>query len=146
MFASCGFNPYGNSSCALPTTASSVLQGSLARKTKGAPKTVSLSTFGSQPQRFAEAFHQFGRVVLPDIDGGVTIRDIHAAFEGRMGSATELRATKRGKPWASFSLTVNTNEEDDTATTWVRVAYFGTDAEALQESSSRGPRRTSRAG
>jgi single-strand DNA-binding protein len=48
-----------------------------------------------------------------------------------MGSAAELRATKKGKPWASFSLTVNTSEEDDTATTWVRVAYFGTDAEAL---------------
>jgi|SRR5918992_1710042 single stranded DNA-binding protein len=57
---------------------------------------------------------------------------IHAAFEGRLGRDAELRATKQGKPWLSFSLAVDTKGEDNTlAITWVRLAYFGTDAEAL---------------
>jgi single-stranded DNA-binding protein len=57
---------------------------------------------------------------------------IHAAFEGRLGREAELRATKKGKPWLSFSLAVDTEGEDDAlTTTWVRVAYFGEDAESL---------------
>jgi single-strand DNA-binding protein len=57
---------------------------------------------------------------------------IHAAFEGRLGREAELRATKKGKPWLSFSLAVDTEGEDDAlTTTWVRVAYFGEDADSL---------------
>ena len=57
---------------------------------------------------------------------------IHAAFEGRLGREAELRATKQGKPWPTASIAVNTEGEDDTLiTTWVRVAYFGKDAESL---------------
>jgi single stranded DNA-binding protein len=60
------------------------------------------------------------------------MRGIHAAFEGRLGREAELRVTKQGKPWPSFSLALDTEGEGDTlTTTWVRVAYFGTDAEAL---------------
>jgi single-strand DNA-binding protein len=59
------------------------------------------------------------------------MRGIHAAFEGRIGREAELRATKKGKPWLSFSLAVDTEGEEDTLTTWVRVAYFGEDAESL---------------
>jgi hypothetical protein len=57
---------------------------------------------------------------------------IHAAFEGQLGREAELRATKKGKLWLSFSLAVDTEGEDDAlTTTWVRVAYFGEDAESL---------------
>jgi single-strand DNA-binding protein len=56
---------------------------------------------------------------------------IHAAFEGRLGREAELRATKQGKLWLSFSLAVDTEGEDDALTTWVRVAYFSEDAESL---------------
>src|SRR5437763_13912666 len=60
------------------------------------------------------------------------MRGIHAAFEGRLGREAELRATKQGKPWLSFSLALDTEGEDDTlTTTWVRIAYFGEDAESL---------------
>jgi single-strand DNA-binding protein len=57
---------------------------------------------------------------------------IHAAFEGRLGGEAELRVTRQGKPWLSFSLAMDTEGEDDTLiTTWVRIAYFGEDAESL---------------
>jgi len=57
---------------------------------------------------------------------------IHAAFEGRLGREAELHATKQGKLWLSFSLAVGTEGEDDIlTTTWVRIAYFGEDAESL---------------
>jgi single-strand DNA-binding protein len=57
---------------------------------------------------------------------------IHATFEGRLGREAELRTAKKGKPWLSFSLAVDTEgEEDALTTTWVRVAYFGEDAESL---------------
>jgi single-strand DNA-binding protein len=57
---------------------------------------------------------------------------IHAAFEGRLGREAELRTTKQGKPWLSASIAVDTEGEDDTLpTTWVRMAYFGEDAESL---------------
>jgi single-stranded DNA-binding protein len=59
------------------------------------------------------------------------MRGIHAAFEGRLGRDAELRATKKGKPWLSFSLAVDTEGEEDALTTWVRVAYFDEDAESL---------------
>jgi hypothetical protein len=49
-----------------------------------------------------------------------TMRGIHAAFEGRLGRDAELRATKKGKLWLSFSLAVDTEGEEDTLTTWVR--------------------------
>jgi single-strand DNA-binding protein len=57
---------------------------------------------------------------------------IHAAFEGRLGREAELRVTRQGKPWLAFSLAVDTEgEENALTTTWVRVAYFGEDAESL---------------
>jgi single-strand DNA-binding protein len=59
------------------------------------------------------------------------MRGIHAAFEGRLGREAELRVTKKGKPWLSFSLAVDTEGEEGALTTWVRVAYFGEDAESL---------------
>jgi single-strand DNA-binding protein len=60
------------------------------------------------------------------------MRGIHAAFEGRLGREAELRVTKKGKPWLSFSLAVDTEgEEDAQHAQWVRVAYFGEDVEAL---------------
>jgi single-strand DNA-binding protein len=67
-----------------------------------------------------------------------TMRGIHAAFEGRLGRDAELRATKQGKPWLSFSLAVDTEGEEDALTTWVRVAYFGEDAESLSGRLQRG--------
>jgi hypothetical protein len=45
------------------------------------------------------------------------MRGIHAAFEGRLWREAELRATKQGKPWLSFSLALDTESEDDTLTT-----------------------------
>jgi hypothetical protein len=48
------------------------------------------------------------------------MRGIHAAFEGRLGREAELRATKQGKPWLSFSLALDTEGEDDALTTWVK--------------------------
>jgi single-stranded DNA-binding protein len=59
------------------------------------------------------------------------MRGTHAAFEGQLGREAELRTIKQGKPWLSFSLAVDTEGEDDALTTWVRVAYFGEDAESL---------------
>ncbi len=57
---------------------------------------------------------------------------IHAAFEGRLGRDAELRATKKGKPWLAASIAVDTEGEEGALTaTWVRVAYFGEDAESL---------------
>jgi single-strand DNA-binding protein len=67
------------------------------------------------------------------------MRGIHAAFEGRLGREAELRTTKQGKPWLSFSLALDTEGEDDTlATTWVRIAYFGEDAESLSGNLQKG--------
>jgi single-strand DNA-binding protein len=67
------------------------------------------------------------------------MHSIHAAFEGRLWREAELRATKQGKPWLSFSLAVDTKGEDDTlTTTWVRVAYFSEDAESLSGRLQRG--------
>jgi single-stranded DNA-binding protein len=49
-----------------------------------------------------------------------------------LGERPPSSATKQGKPWLSFSLALDTKGEDDTLTiTWVRVAYFGEDAESL---------------
>jgi single-strand DNA-binding protein len=59
------------------------------------------------------------------------MRGIHAAFEGRLGRDAELRTTKQGKPWLSFSLALDTEGEEDAAITWVRVAYFDEDAGSL---------------
>jgi single-strand DNA-binding protein len=59
------------------------------------------------------------------------MRGIHATFEGRLGREAELRVTKKGKPWLSFSLAVDTEGEEDALIMWVRVAYFGEDAESL---------------
>jgi single stranded DNA-binding protein len=59
------------------------------------------------------------------------MRGTHAAFEGQLGREAELRVTKKGKPWLSFSLAVDTEGEEGALTTWVRVAYFGEDAESL---------------
>ena len=51
---------------------------------------------------------------------------IEAAFVGSIGTAPELRTSKSGKPWCSFSARVGEGE----AATWVRVAVFGETADA----------------
>jgi hypothetical protein len=49
---------------------------------------------------------------------------IHAAFEGRLGREAELRVTRQGKPWLSFSLAMDTEGEDDTKTThWLLLGW-----------------------
>ena len=51
------------------------------------------------------------------------MRGIQAAFTGKVGRDAELKTSKHGKPWLSFSVAVDETSEE--ATTWVRVAVFG---------------------
>jgi single-strand DNA-binding protein len=50
---------------------------------------------------------------------------ITACFVGRLGKDAEVRTTKAGKPWASFSVCVDTDRDAEAATLWVRVSLFG---------------------
>ena len=56
---------------------------------------------------------------------------IHAAFTGRIGKDAEVRATRDGKPWASFPVAVDTTKDSEAGTAWVRVACFGDTVDAL---------------
>ena len=56
---------------------------------------------------------------------------IHAAFTGRLGKDCEVRTTRAGKPWAAFTVAVDTNVDSEAGTAWVRVALFGDTVEAL---------------
>lgn len=51
------------------------------------------------------------------------MRGIQCAFTGTLGQDPELKTSKSGKPWASFSVAID--EASEEATTWVRVAVFG---------------------
>jgi single-strand DNA-binding protein len=56
---------------------------------------------------------------------------ITACFVGRLGKDAEVRATKAGKSWASFTVAVDTNVDSEAGTAWVRVALFGDTVDAL---------------
>jgi Single-strand binding protein family len=52
------------------------------------------------------------------------VKGIQCAFTGTLGQSPELRVSKTGKPWLSFSVAIDM-EASEEATTWVRVAVFG---------------------
>jgi single-strand DNA-binding protein len=57
---------------------------------------------------------------------------IECCFVGRIGQeASELKQSKAGKPWASFTVAVGGEGEDKEDTQWIRVAVFGSKAEEL---------------
>jgi single-strand DNA-binding protein len=56
---------------------------------------------------------------------------ITAAFTGHLGKDAEVRTTRVGKPWASFSVAVDTDKDAEAGTSWVRVALFGDTVEEL---------------
>jgi single-strand DNA-binding protein len=51
------------------------------------------------------------------------MKGIQSAFTGRLGQDPELKTSKHGNPWLSFSVAVDETSEE--AITWVRVAVFG---------------------
>jgi single-strand DNA-binding protein len=56
---------------------------------------------------------------------------ITAAFTGHVGKDAEVRTTRAGRPWASFSVCVDSTKDNEAATTWVRVSLFGDTVEEL---------------
>jgi len=56
------------------------------------------------------------------------MKGIHTAFIGRLGRPPELRTSKSGKPYATFSVVVAIGPED---AQWLQVVAFGETAEAL---------------
>jgi single-strand DNA-binding protein len=52
------------------------------------------------------------------------MKGIQCAFTGTLGQDAELKTSKSGKPWSSFSVAVDM-EASEEATTWLRVAVFG---------------------
>jgi single-strand DNA-binding protein len=65
------------------------------------------------------------------------MRGIQAAFTGRLGQDADLKTSKSGNPWASFSVAVDA-EASEEATTWVRVAVFGQLATRLHSDLKKG--------
>jgi hypothetical protein len=61
---------------------------------------------------------------------------IHSAFTGRLGKDAEVRTTKDGKPWAAFSVAVDTQKDSEAATAWVRVNLFGDRVDELPPASA----------
>jgi single-strand DNA-binding protein len=59
------------------------------------------------------------------------MQGIEAAFSGTVGTVPELKTSAAGKPWASFSAAVNSNDDGEDGPTWVRVACFGETAQKL---------------
>jgi hypothetical protein len=51
------------------------------------------------------------------------VRGIQAAFTGRVGRDAELKTSKAGKPWVSFSVAVD--EAEGGVITWIRGVMFG---------------------
>jgi single stranded DNA-binding protein len=51
------------------------------------------------------------------------VRGIQAAFTGRVGRDAELKTSKAGKPWVSFSVAVD--EASEGVITWIRGVMFG---------------------
>jgi single-strand DNA-binding protein len=52
------------------------------------------------------------------------MKGIVCAFTAKCGQDAELKTSKSGKPWASFSVAADDDGERE-ATTWVRVVMFG---------------------
>jgi hypothetical protein len=50
------------------------------------------------------------------------VKGIQAAFTGKLGQDAELKTSKAGKPWLTFSAAVDGEGE---AGIWIRVAVFG---------------------
>jgi single-strand DNA-binding protein len=50
---------------------------------------------------------------------------ITACFTGRIGKDAEIRTTRTGEPWAAFPVAVDTDRDNEAATSWVKVAFFG---------------------
>lgn len=61
---------------------------------------------------------------------------IETAFTGRVGKDIELRTSKTGKPWCSFTVAVGADND----TQWVRVALFGEKAEEAARAIAKGDR------
>jgi single-strand DNA-binding protein len=59
------------------------------------------------------------------------VNGILACFTGRLGKDAEVRTTKAGKAWASFSVCVDTDRDAEAATLWVRCALFGDTVDAM---------------
>jgi hypothetical protein len=51
------------------------------------------------------------------------VRGIQAAFTGKIGRDAELKTSKAGKPWVSFSVAVD--EAEGGVITWIRGVMFG---------------------
>jgi single-stranded DNA-binding protein len=51
------------------------------------------------------------------------VRGIQAAFTGRIGRDAELKTSKAGTPWVSFSVAVD--ETEGPGITWIRGVMFG---------------------
>jgi hypothetical protein len=51
------------------------------------------------------------------------MKGIQCAFTGKLGQDPELKTSKAGNPWVSFSVAID--EVSEETTTWVRVAVFG---------------------
>jgi single-strand DNA-binding protein len=56
---------------------------------------------------------------------------IMACFTGRLGKDAEVRTTRDHKPWAAFSVAVDTQKDSEAATSWVRVNLFGDTVDAM---------------
>lgn len=66
----------------------------------------------------------------------MTPNAIECAFTGRVGKDIELRTSKAGKPWCSFTVAVGA----DDAAQWVRVALFGEKGEEAARTIAKGDR------
>lgn len=59
---------------------------------------------------------------------------IEAAFTGRIGKTPQMKTSKAGRPWCTFSVAVDDAERDDAdnaQATWVSIAAFGETAENI---------------
>jgi single stranded DNA-binding protein len=52
------------------------------------------------------------------------MKGIQCAFTGKCGQDAELKTSKAGKPWLSFSVAIDAEGEAEGAT-WARVVVFG---------------------
>jgi single-strand DNA-binding protein len=65
------------------------------------------------------------------------MKGIVGAFTGKCGQDAELKTSKAGKPWLSFSVAADDDGERE-ATTWVRVVVFGEMATQLHPALRKG--------
>jgi single-strand DNA-binding protein len=59
-------------------------------------------------------------------------------FRGRLGNDPQLRTTQSGETVANFNLAIDQGYGERKATTWVRVAVWGKQAEACTQHLSKG--------